>query len=329
MYLPAFKDMRVLRTPTSTFDDTVPAEHPITIRHLLTHTSGLSYGWEQNAVDQYYRDNGVGTPPGMLNVTLTDWVNQIAAAPLLFQPGKHWHYSMSIDVCGALIEELAGDTFANVLQARILDPLGMSDTGFFVPKEKLSRFSPNYRPPTEDMALEDAHDPTGLTEPIGASGGGGLCGTTKDYLRFGLMLANYGELGGKRVLAPRTVRLLTANNVEGGVSLKTLGTFPGDMWSKGGFSGGVGKVETWGGVGQALGGQVILDPVPSDMATGRGMYFWGGAAGTLFNVDFEERMVSVYMQQRSDGGPAEISPAMRTLVQAAIVDEPRRAHLEV
>jgi len=329
MFLPAFKDMRVLRTPSSTFDDTVPAERPITVRHLLTHTSGLSYGWEDNAVDKFYRDHHVPMPGG--NVTLSEIVTQIAKAPLLFQPGTHWHYSLAIDVCGALVEALSGESLQKVVQTRVLDPLGMSDTGFEVPEEKRSRFSPNYLPPNATQPnLADAHDRNGLFMPLGASGGGGLCGTAKDYLRFAMMLAGHGEFGGARVLAPRTVRLIAANNVEGGVSLKTLGTSPGDMWSKGaGFSGGVGNVETWGGVGQGLGGQMILDPVPSGMAAGKGMYFWGGAAGTEFTVDFDERLVHVYMQQRADAGPSVIGRDLLTLVQAAILDTPRSEYLLV
>lgn len=326
-YLPVFKDMRVLRTPSSTVDDTVPAEGPITVRHLLTHTSGLSYGWEQNAVDRFYREQNVT----MAGVSLTDFVNRLAKAPLLFQPGKHWHYSFALDVCGALVESLTGDSFQSVMQKRVLDPLGMVDSGFEVAADKRARVSPNYLPPTDNTPLLDAHDPTCLTALVGASGGGGLCGTTSDYLRFAMMLANHGEFQGARVLAPRTVRLLTANNVEGGKDLKTLGTFPGDTWSwnKGGFSGGVGDVSQWGGVGQALGGQMIIDPVQSGLATGKGMYFWGGAAGTLFHVDFEERMAVVYMQQRTDGGPSRSAGDLKTLAQAAIVDTPKEERWEI
>merc|ERR1712150_97422 len=173
------------------------------------------------------------------------------------------------------------------MKKRVLDPLGMVDSGFFVPEEKRARLSPSYDPPTSQQPLVDANDKTCTMPVIGASGGGGLCGTTSDYLRFAMMLVNYGEFQGARILAPRTVRLLTANNIEGGRDLKTLGTFPGDIWSR---RGGLPMparfyVERWGGIGQALGGQVILVPVMSDMATGKGMYFWAGALGTIFFVD--------------------------------------------
>jgi len=331
-YLPAFTDMRVLRTPSSSIDDTVPAERPITVRHLLTHTSGLSYGFDDtNAVNRYYHSSGLPTPPGMFNLTLADWVKQLAEVPLLFQPGTHWHYSLGLDVCGALVEALAGESFQVVVQKRVLDPLGMVDTGFMVPEEKRGRFTPNYSPPTAEQPIADVNDTTCTMPVLGASGGGGLCGTTSDYLRFAMMLVNYGEFDGARILAPRTVRLLAANNVEGGKDLKTLGTFPGDIWSThGSFTGALQSVEHWEGIGQALGGQVVLDPVQSDMATGKGMYFWGGAAGTLVNIDFGERLVYVYMQQRQDGGPSIIGADFRTLVQAAIYGDAGLAtHWEV
>merc|ERR1711988_57920 len=198
--------MRVLRTHTSPLNDTVPAEKPITIRHLLTHTSGLAYGFDDNAVDRDMCSTGFpslpysapwpglvpGAPQHLTNISLGDFVQQLSAYPLLFQPGAHFSYGLNIDVCGALIEAISGQSLPEVAKQRLFDPLGMVDSGFFVPLEKQHRLAVNYLPPPKQ--LEDSKDRVCTEEVLGASGGGSLCGSTMDYLRFVMMLANEGEL---------------------------------------------------------------------------------------------------------------------------------------
>lgn len=327
-YIPGFKNMRVLKTPESPITDTVPCEHPcITIRHLLTHTSGLSYGFSPMniSVDMYYYTHNISIAPVLPpDLSLADWVDRLVKAPLVFQPGTKWHYSLSIDVCGRLVEVLSAKSFQATVHERILDPLGMIDSGFTVPQEKLSRLTPNYLPPTETLPLRDANDTTCVVPRVGGSGGGGLCGTTLDYLRFGLMLAGGGELEGVRILAPRTIRLIAANSIEGGKSIKALGGVKGDIWHGDRGLNGL-SFKQWGGIGQGLGGQMVLDPYMSGMSTGKGSYYWGGAAGTLFRVDFEERIVKVFMMQRNDAGPPELSSRMEALLDSAIRDPPRAA----
>jgi len=143
-----------------------------------------------------------------------------------------------------------------------------------------------------------------------------------DYMRFGMMMLNYGEYEGARILAPRTVRLIAANSIDSGKSIKALGGVPGDIWhGSHGFNGL--SFDEWGGIGQGLGGQMVLDPYLFGMSTGKGSYYWGGAAGTLFDVDWEERMVSVFMMQRKDSGPSELNGRMMAITLSAIRDVPR------
>jgi len=234
-------------------------------------------------------------------------------------PDLRHAFSLSIDVCGRLVEVFSGKSFQDTVQERILDPLGMSDSGFTVPTDKMSRLAPNYLPPNETAPLIDANDTTCVVRRVAGSGGGGLCGTTLDYLRFGLMLAGEGVFQGTRVLAPRTVRLIASNNIEGGKSIKALGGVAHDIWHKSHGLNGL-SFDRWGGIGQGLGGQMVIDPVQSGRSTGKGAYYWGGAAGTLFEVDFEERLVGVFMMQRQDGGPPELSDRIGALKDSAIRD---------
>eukprot|EP00928_Gymnodinium_smaydae_P062245 TRINITY_DN46153_c0_g1_i1.p1 TRINITY_DN46153_c0_g1~~TRINITY_DN46153_c0_g1_i1.p1 ORF type:complete len:514 (+),score=64.97 TRINITY_DN46153_c0_g1_i1:41-1582(+) len=341
MYLPAFAKMRVLRTLTSPINDTVPAETPITIRQLLTHTSGLSYGfYDDSSVDEAMRDSGFPVIPWHLleNMSLEDWVQQLAKFPLQFQPGTRFRYSLGIDVCGALVEALARDTLQAVAKRRVFDPLGMVDTTWTVPPEKLHRLNPNYVSPnrtsftfkngpppiaTSKDKFVDSEDPICTKPIIGASGGGGLCSTTTDYLRFAMMLLNNGELQGVRVLAPRTVRLIMSNNLPGGVDIKTVGNdcmgptpptwAPPSAFFFNGF--------VFSGAGFGLGAMMVMDPVTLDLGTGRGMYSWGGASGAIFFVDPSEDLVIVYMQSSNTGDPLIANKDILTLTHAAIIDD--------
>ncbi|HAC57825.1 MAG TPA: serine hydrolase, partial [Rhodobiaceae bacterium] len=201
-------------------------EREMTIRDLLTHTSGFTYGFmQEHPVDALYRKAGI-EGANTVKLTLKEMVEAIADLPLLFSPGQYWNYSVSTDVCGYLVEVLSGRPLDEFLQARIFAPLGMVDTGFFVPKEKLGRFATNYfhNPVTGKSGIMDAGDETSsyAQPPRFLSGGGGLTSTMTDYYRFCQMLLNGGELDGARICSPKTIEFMTMNHLPGGQTMKKM-----------------------------------------------------------------------------------------------------------
>ncbi len=305
-YLPEFADMRVLTGGSAAQPVTRYATAPITPRHIMTHTAGLTYGFEgvPHAVDAMYRYNKIGN----YETDLTTFSHALAQLPLRFDPGTSWNYSVGTDLQGRLIEALAGMPFDEYLHQQLFAPLGMVDTAFSVPVDKADRFANNYSRPKGPLAVfDDATQSEYLQPRTFKSGGGGLVSTLPDYLRFGQMLANKGELDGVRILGRKTVEYATLNHLPGGVDMESLGA--------GGFA-----ESAFRGIGFCLVGSVCVNPSAAPNMQSAGDYGWGGAAGTRFWVDPVEDLVCVFMTQFMPGGRYPVQEYLRHLVLGAIVD---------
>jgi CubicO group peptidase (beta-lactamase class C family) len=280
----------------------------MTIRDLLNHTSGLSYQiMERSPVDEAYRLVDIGGP----TTTLRDMVDQLASLPLEFSPGTRWGYSVATDVLGHLIELLSGQRFDDYLRTQIFEPLGMTDTGFTVPADKVSRFAANYTrlPGSSDATLMDDPADSRYTRPQSLlSGGGGLVSTAADYFRFCEMLRRGGALDGKRILGPRTIAYMTANHLPGGGDLAGLAT-------AGSFS------ETrYDGIGFGLGFYVIVDPARAQVVTSAGEYGWGGLASTAFWINPADDLTVVFLTQLVPSSTFDFRGQLKAIIHAAIVD---------
>jgi CubicO group peptidase (beta-lactamase class C family) len=303
-FIPSFADVQVLVPGAERLDQTEPLATPPTVHHLLTHTAGLTYGFNQDILSQAYLSNRLDF--GQRAGGLAETANRLAQQPLLFQPGTRWHYSVASDVVGRIVEVISGKTLDRYFQDNILGPLGMHDTSFVVPATKISRLGPVY-----------AFDPKGgLPEfPAGfgegevdtLSGGGGLVSTGHDYLRFAEMMRRGGVLGDVRLLGSRTVRLMSANHLPGGVDLATLGP---SAWCETSFSG----------VGFGLGVAVNLSPARSMLSASAGDFSWGGMASTYFWCDPAEQMSVVFLTQLLPSSSYPNRKELRALVYQAIVD---------
>jgi CubicO group peptidase (beta-lactamase class C family) len=264
-------------------------DRAMTVQDLLRHTSGLTYGSRGTSlVHQAYINARIGDR----TVTVEEMVHRLSALPLLFQPGARWEYSVAVDVQGRLIEVLTGKKLGDALAERVLQPLGMVDSGFQVPAAKLARAAqPGQKPNGPPMTPRFKVDDGAKYE----SGGGGMLSTTEDYLRFTLALANGGAFQGQRIIGKKTLEFMTADHV---------GNRPG---RPDGFGFGLGfEVHT------RLGDSAIEGSV--------GEYGWSGAAGTTFWVDPKEELLAIYMVQASEGDTRFLRTQFRTMVQAAIVD---------
>ena len=315
-YIPEWKNLGVFVAGNAPSFLTRPPSRPMQIVDLLRHTSGLTYGIQQRSnVDAAYREKKIAEAG-----TLQGMIEELAQIPLEFSPGDAWNYSVSADVLGYLIGKISGRPFEQFLKERIFDPLGMADTGFYVPSEKAARFAACYSadPPgkvtfyaTErkgTLTLQD--DPTKsayLSPPSFVSGGGGLVSTASDYLAFCRALINGGELGGVRLLGPKTLQLMTTNHLPGGVDLPALSR---SMFSE----------ATNSGIGFGLGFAVTMDPAKTLLPGSAGEYFWGGAAGTAFWVDPAEELIAIFMTQLMPSSAYPIRRELRTLVYAAITE---------
>jgi CubicO group peptidase (beta-lactamase class C family) len=276
-YIPAFRDTPVFAGVAS--DGSVrlePQSRPITIRHLLTHTSGLSYGGSAiPALNSLYQAAGEWRTGTDLAAT----VQAFAGLPLLFQPGTRWSYSFAIDVAGHLAEVLSGKPLDVYMRQALFEPLGMVDTGFQVPPAKVGRLATLYSP-AEAGGLKDVSETLPAAGMKLLSGGGGLFSTAQDYCRFAQMMANGGELDGERLLAPKTVQLIGSNHIP--VSL--LPCVPVDWPYRVGY-------------GMGLGVRVMLDEAAADSPGSPGLITWGGAASTDFWCDPALTFVGVIMLQ--------------------------------
>ncbi|WP_341719288.1 serine hydrolase domain-containing protein [Micromonospora sp. FIMYZ51] len=308
-WLPEFADMRVYSKGSTLKPYTVPAIEPIRVWHLLTHTAGLTYGWMQTSVvDGLYRAAGYDLYPPA-DVDLAEASRAFGTLPLLFQPGTAWGYSVATDVLGRLIEVVSGQSLDTFLTDRVLRPLGMDDTRWYVDGADTARLAALYVPdPATGRAVRhDAIGDLAYEKPTLLSGGGGLISSAADYHRFTQALLRGGELDGVRLLAPRTVRLMARNHLPGGQDLGTLST--------GGFA-----ETTLDGIGFGLGFAVVDDPIPARLPSSVGEYYWGGVASTAFWVDPVEEITALFFTQLMPSSTWPIRPQLRQLVYSALLD---------
>ncbi len=301
-FLPEFADMKVA-VPVDPGDSargpykTAGASKPITIQHLLTHTAGLPNPYRGVTRALYNEVRANRAPDG----TIGDYVAALAKLPLNFEPGSHWEYGPATDVVGRLIEVLSGISLDTFLKERIFEPLGMSDTHFYLPKSKIPRLAALYQPGDDGrIKLQEKPDANSrwVKEPhVYFSAGGGLVSTTTDYYRFHQMMLNGGELSGVRIIGPRTVRLMISNHT-------------GDkaVWLRGP------------GYGFGLGYSVSVDQGPSAMPNAEGTYGWGGAYCTVFWVDPLDQIVGILMTQVRPYTHLNIRRDFQTLAYQALVD---------
>ncbi|MBV8130958.1 MAG: beta-lactamase family protein [Alphaproteobacteria bacterium] len=289
---------------------TTPTLRPMKVVDLATHTSGLTYGFMmRTAVDAAYRQAKVTDreSPGRLQ----GMIDQLAQIPLDFSPGTAWNYSVSIDVLGYLVEKLSGMSFGEFLRTRLFEPLGMSDTAFYVPPDKIERFTSCYQPETNGglKLQDDARKSTYTKPPILESGGGGLVSTAHDYLRFCRMMLNGGTLDGVQILSPKTVALFSLNYLPDGREVADM-ALPG-MFSESSYAG----------IGFSLGCGVNVNLAKTRLPGSLGEYFWGGAAATAFWIDPKEELTVVFMTQVI-GSEARLTLRrdLRTLVYSAMTE---------
>jgi Beta-lactamase class C and other penicillin binding proteins len=329
-WLPEFANPRVYDKGSTLKPYTVPATEPIRVWHLLTHTSGLTYGFMQTSVvDALYRAAGYDLlpPPG---VDLAEACQAWANLPLLFQPGTRWGYSVATDVLGRLVEVVSGQRLDRFIADRILGPLGMTDTRWWVSGDDVDRLATLYVPsPTGGLARYDLLGDEALREPTMLAGGAGLVSTAADYHRFTQMLlregaydppadapgeagepaggAGAGKAAGHRLLGSRTVRYMTRNHLPGGADLQDLST--------GGFA-----ETSFEGIGFGFGFAVLRDPVPTKTLGTPGLYYWGGVASTTFWVDPAEELTVLFFTQLVPSSTYPIRPQLRQLIYPALVD---------
>ncbi len=296
--IPAFADMRVLKQADGPLDETVPADKPITIRHLLTHTAGLGYDiTSKGPLLKQYQELGItsgqvsrfpipGFPPVQSAVGLEDWTERLASLPLIAQPGAIWSYSASIDLLGRVIELASGTPYDTFLQERMFDPCGMDSTFFQVPESETGRLTTNYgilagNPLPLDMGRSSIY----LDQPPLIWGGSGLVSSPRDYDRFQTMLVNGGMINGKQVMSEETVRIGTSNILPEGADLS----------------------KSWvAGQGMGAGGRSVGTT-----------YGWGGAAGTLSSVDLASGLrAGLYVQYM----PTEVYPIRDAFIAAVLKD---------
>jgi CubicO group peptidase (beta-lactamase class C family) len=306
-FLPSFAHQRVVTGGSRGKLETVPAVRDITFRDLLTHTSGLTYGFmESSGADAMYREIGVDFQSS--DKSLAEVVDLAASCPLIAQPGAEWNYSIATDVLGRLVEVVSGQPFHEFLAARVLGPLGMHDTGFHVAPGKIGRFAANYvRHPKTGALLQFDEPATSrfAAHPNVCSGGGGLTSTAADYLRFCAMMLNEGELDGTRLLGRKTVELMTSNHLDGDMAAMGMPRF---------------SESNYAGIGFGLGFSVTLDPARAQILGSPGEYAWGGAASTAFWCDPAEDMAVVLLTQLMPSSTYPIRRELRVLTYQAVID---------
>ncbi len=314
-WLPEFAETRVYVAGSAQKPVTVPQVEPIRVRHLLAHTSGLTYGFHHtHAVDAMYRAMGHewGSPAGADSAEVC---RQWASVPLLFQPGSEWNYGVSTDVLGRLVEVLSGQPLDEFFQQRIFAPLGMRDTSFGLrPEDDPESLARLYgavpgRPggAATGFALLGAFDAAAHAKPAFLSGGGGLVSTAGDYLRFVELLRRGGVYDGGRLLGPRTIAHMVRNHLPGNADIETYGR---PVFAETPLRG----------VGFGLGFSVVIDPVRYGVVSSPGDYSWGGAASTAFYVDPLEDITVSFYTQLLPSSTLPIRTHLRQLVNQALVD---------
>jgi CubicO group peptidase (beta-lactamase class C family) len=307
-FLPAFRELGVYVQGRYPAFATRPTERAMTVHDLLTHQSGLTYGFMQRTnVDAAYRRCGIGEHKE--GDTLAGLIDTLAGLPLEFSPGAAWNYSVSTDVVGRLVEVISGQPLDRFLAERIFDPLGMRDTGFAVPAASRERFAACYtRGPGKKLVLEDDPEDSRWGRDVTFfSGGGGLVSTAQDYLRFCEMLRGGGALEGTRLLSPKTLGLMTRNHLPGGRDLTAcaLGQFAETRYEGQGFG---------------LGFSIVLDPVTARTTASGGSFGWGGAASTIFWVDPAESLVGIFLTQLIPSRTFDFRGQLQAIVYGALED---------
>jgi len=307
-FLPAFKDMQVFDGGSNQSPVTRPASTKMTMHHLLTHMSGLTYGFMQaSVVDSIYRANGFDFGSKLGNTTET--IDALAALPLLCDPGTAWNYSHSTDVVGRIIEVISGQQLGDYLSEHVYDPLGMTDTGFHVHDDAHDRFSSNYipHPKTGKATLLDASDTSpALKSAQFEGGGGGLMSTMYDYHQFCRMLMAGGTLDKTRVIGRKTLDFMTSNHLPGGGDLVSCGT---PLFSE----------TPYDGVGFGLGFSVQLNPAITKVVSSPGEFAWGGAASTAFWCDPAEDLHVIFLTQLLPSSYHPIRTELKQLVYSSLL----------
>jgi CubicO group peptidase (beta-lactamase class C family) len=303
-WIPSWGDLAVYRSGVPGTFVTRPVDVPMRIVDLLRHTSGLTYGFQlRTNVDAAYRSLKADAFEAE---SLESFVDTLSRLPLEFSPGTAWNYSVSADVIGHLVSVVSGMPFDDFVRTRILRPLGMHDTDFFVPEGKVARFADCYVKSAAGK-LEPAPPRDFLTPPRAPSGGGGLVSTAADYLRFCEMLRRGGELDGVRLLGPKTLAMMRTNHLPDGRALADMSI---SMFSEAIFQG----------VGFGLGFAMTTDPVKCGVVSTPGEFWWGGMASTAFWVDPVEDVCVVFLTQLIPSSTYPIRRELRTLINAAIVE---------
>ena len=308
-FIPKLADVKVFGGATEEGFELTELEREITIWHLLTHTAGLTYDFfEDSPIDAMYLEADLHRP----DRTAEEVIHEIVKLPLVHQPGSAWRYSMATDVLGYLIEVISGMSLDVFLEEKILKPLGMEDTDFYVPEAKLNRFAAEYGPstgsgqaPTEDggMELLDAPATSQYTKlPRFLSGGAGLVSTASDYMCFCQMLLDGGELDGTRLLGRKTIELMTTNHLPD--ELIPIQVQP----------------HTLHGCGFGLGFRVLVDVAQAGRLGSEGEFGWGGAASTSFFVDPKEKLIGLLLTQLVPSRHYPIRNEFKVLVYQALVD---------
>ncbi|MEH6558159.1 MAG: serine hydrolase domain-containing protein [Oceanicoccus sp.] len=307
-YIPEFANLAVYESGGIDDYTTKPLDRPMIVRDLLTHTSGLTYGFMfQNTVDRLYRKSTINNTSEM---SLEEYCKELAKLPLVFSPGSGWNYSVSTDVCGRLVEVLSGQSLDEFFRTRIFEPLGMNDTSFDIPLDKIDRFASCYErdPKTRKTKLQDrGSESSYIGKKAFFSGGGGLVSTIGDYYKFCQMLANGGEFNGVRLLSSSTIDFMTLNHLPGGQTMSDMGD---SLFSENRLDGS----------GFGLGFSIILDPVEVMAPGAAGSYSWGGAASTYFWIDPEYDLLAIFMTQLMPSDTYPMRPQLQQLTYSAIID---------
>lgn len=305
-WLPELSDLQVLKDAQGPLDQTYPAPRDITVEDLMTHRSGLAYGFTSIGPIAHAYEAALGSP--LVNPLTPDaWLKALGTLPLSYPPGERFHYSHATDVLGFLVARIEGKALGQVLRERIFGPLGMEDTFFWCAPEKRDRLAKLYRAPPEGGPLEDVSLPLTATPPAFEGGGGGLISTADDYLKFARMMLGKGEVDGVRLVKPATIELMTRNRLT-------------DAQREVPFMG----IPFWGGQGFGLGVSVITDPARQEWmgAGSAGAFGWPGAFGTWWQADPAQDMVLIYLIQNSmpldPGAAAQLATGQRLGGRAAL-----------
>jgi len=302
-FIPEFQNLRVM-TGTDARGEmiTEPVKRPPTMREIMSHTAGFGYGLENtHAVDKMFQEKGV-----LPTATHQQMIDGLAAIPLKFQPGTAWAYSIAVDIQGAIIERLSGQTLGAFFERRIFQPLKMADTSFRLSADRQARLAEVYQgdPASGKLVVAGGGVLRDMLRPdLRENGGGGLYSTMGDYARFAQMLLNKGELDGARILSPAAVELIHTNVVPSEV----LKSFQGPQ----GFSEHVGF---------GMDVRIVLDPRAAGRMDGKNSYDWGGAAATWFWADPTNDLFFIGMLQRVSGGVEDLRPMSRIFTYGALVD---------